>query len=58
VDALTLRKAIQDAVSRAFGLVHAGTYADILWVAEDGSEMVMRVKDACVALQVILESMK
>ncbi|EMD30906.1 hypothetical protein CERSUDRAFT_100878 [Gelatoporia subvermispora B] len=42
-DALTLRKALQDALSQTFGLVAANTYIDILWVAEDGTEVVLRV---------------
>lgn len=37
------RKAIQDALLQSFGLTSANTYVDTLWLAEDGSEAVVRV---------------
>ncbi|OCH92559.1 hypothetical protein OBBRIDRAFT_726545 [Obba rivulosa] len=42
-DALSLRKALQDALAQAFGLVAANTYVDVLWLADDGAEAVVRV---------------
>lgn len=42
-DALTVRKTLQDALMQSFGLVSANTYMDVLWLAEDGSEVVIRV---------------
>lgn len=44
-DALTLRKSIQDALGHSFGIVYSNTYVDVLWVAEDGSEMVIRIAE-------------
>jgi hypothetical protein len=32
VDALAVRKAIQDALMQTFGLSYAGVYVDVLWV--------------------------
>ncbi|KAH9943900.1 hypothetical protein B0H21DRAFT_747489 [Amylocystis lapponica] len=42
-DALTLRKAIQDALGQSFGLVSANTYLDVLWVSGDGTGTVVRI---------------
>ncbi len=42
-DALTLRKTIQDALLQSFGLTSANTYVDVLWVADDGTEVVARL---------------
>jgi hypothetical protein len=42
-DALTIRKAIQDAITQSFG-IYSTTYADVLWVAEDGAETVVRLR--------------
>ena len=47
-DGLTVRKTLQDALLQSFGLISANTYIDILWVAEDGREVVIRVNDRCV----------
>lgn len=44
-DALSIRKAIQDALTQAFGLVSASTHVDVLWLADDGSEMVVRLAE-------------
>ncbi|KAK0460702.1 uncharacterized protein EV420DRAFT_1478451 [Desarmillaria tabescens] len=41
-DALSLRQAIQNALVQTFGIVGGSIYLDILWVAEDGNEMVLR----------------
>lgn len=49
-DALTLRKSIQDALGQSFGMVYSNTYVDVLWVAEDGSELVIRIAERCVFL--------
>ncbi|KZT68022.1 hypothetical protein DAEQUDRAFT_672063 [Daedalea quercina L-15889] len=45
-DALSIRKSIQDAFTQSFGLVSANTYVDILWVADDGSEVVVRLAES------------
>lgn len=42
-DALTLRKTIQDALGQSFGLVYSHTYVDVLWLAEDGTALVVRM---------------
>lgn len=42
-DELILRKIFQNALQQAFGVVTASMYLDILWVAEDGSGIVVRV---------------
>ena len=42
-DAITLRKTIQDALGQSFGMVSSHTYLDILWIGEDGKEMVIRM---------------
>lgn len=44
-DALSIRKSIQDAFAQVFGLVSASTHVDILWVAHDGSEVVVRLAE-------------
>ncbi|KAI0076999.1 hypothetical protein K474DRAFT_1596889 [Panus rudis PR-1116 ss-1] len=41
-EALTVRKIIQDALTQTFGVVGGSTYIDVLWVSEDGSEVVIR----------------
>ena len=43
-DALTIRKLLQDALLQSFGLTSANTQVDILWVAENGTETVLRVR--------------
>ncbi|KAG0706243.1 hypothetical protein DFH29DRAFT_798653 [Suillus ampliporus] len=47
-DALKLRKSMQDGLAETFGIIASGTYLDILWIAESGSEIVIRlsVEDA------------
>lgn len=50
VDDLSARKTIQDALLQAFGLTSANLYIDLLWLAEDGTEAVIRVNQRCVAL--------
>lgn len=47
-DESSLRKTLQDALLQSFGVVTAGTYIDILWIAEDGAETVLRVGSRCV----------
>ncbi len=42
-DILTIRKSIQDALGQSFGLVSSHTYVDVLWIADDGSEVVVRI---------------
>ncbi|RPD63360.1 hypothetical protein L227DRAFT_521441 [Lentinus tigrinus ALCF2SS1-6] len=42
-DVLAIRKSIQDALGQSFGLVSSHTYVDLLWLAEDGSEVVVRI---------------
>ena len=49
-DALTVRKTLQDALMQSFGLVSANTYIDVLWLAEDGSEVVVRVGEGYVTI--------
>ncbi|KAH9852999.1 hypothetical protein C2E23DRAFT_729913 [Lenzites betulinus] len=44
--ALTLRKTIQDALGQSFGLVSSHTYVDILWTADDGSALVVRIGES------------
>ncbi|CAL1698210.1 unnamed protein product [Somion occarium] len=45
-EALSLRKAMQDALSQSFGLISANTYIDVLWLSDDGSQMVVRVSNS------------
>lgn len=47
-DALKLRKAIQDGLAETFGITASGTYLDILWIAESGSEIVIRLSEESV----------
>src|ERR1700730_16069663 len=47
-DTLTLRKILQDALASVFGSTRSGAYLDLLWVNEDGSEMVVRIGNAYV----------
>ncbi|KAG2117724.1 hypothetical protein DEU56DRAFT_747955 [Suillus clintonianus] len=42
-DALRLRKSIQDGLAETFGITASGTYLDILWIAESGFEVVIRL---------------
>lgn len=42
-DALTVRKAFQDALLQSFGLTSANIYIDILRLAENGAEVVVRI---------------
>ncbi|KAL4254698.1 hypothetical protein ABKN59_004442 [Abortiporus biennis] len=42
-DAFTVRKLLQDALLQTFGMTSANIYMDVLWFAEDGSEVVVRV---------------
>ena len=44
-DPLTLRKAFQDALIQTLGITSAGTYMDVLWVAGNGAEVIVRVRD-------------
>jgi hypothetical protein len=41
VDAVTLRKSLQEALTQTFGLSGSGTYIDVLWTGS--SEAVVRV---------------
>ena len=50
-DALTVRKALQDALLQSFGLTAANIYIDILWIAEGGGEVVIRVGSRYVQTQ-------
>ncbi|KIL59984.1 hypothetical protein M378DRAFT_84358 [Amanita muscaria Koide BX008] len=43
LDILYLRKSFQDALSALFGVTSASIYLDILWLADDGSQFVLRV---------------
>ena len=42
-DLLIIRKTIQDALGQTFGLVSSHTYLDILWLAQDGTALVIRI---------------
>ena len=42
-DVLAIRKTMQDALGQSFGLVSSHIYVDVLWLAEDGSEVVVRI---------------
>lgn len=44
-DALKLRKAMQDGLMETFGITASGAYLDILWIAESGSEVVIRLSE-------------
>ncbi len=48
LDVLNLRKIIANALSQMFGLLAEGTYLDILSLAEDGTECILRVRSECV----------
>jgi hypothetical protein len=41
-DALAIRKALQDSLAQSFGVTSSNTYMDVLWVAENGIEAVIR----------------
>lgn len=41
-DALTLRKALQESLTLSFGIIFSKSHLDILWVAENGSEVIIR----------------
>lgn len=43
-DALTIRKAVSDALSQTFGLSVESTYVDVLSIAKSGQECVLRVR--------------
>lgn len=43
-DALTIRKLLQDALLQSFGLTSANTYMDILWLSEEGTDVVIRLR--------------
>ena len=45
-DPIRIRKSIQDALSQSFGLTSASTYLDILWIADDGNQSVVRTGPA------------
>lgn len=47
-DALTLRKALQDTLNQSFGTTSSSIYLDILWVASDGGQFVIRVRQGLV----------
>lgn len=34
---------MQDSLAEAFGVTASGTYLDILWIAEDGSNVILRI---------------
>jgi hypothetical protein len=42
-DALKLRKTMQDGLAEVFGVTASGTYLDILWIAEGGSDVIIRL---------------
>ncbi|KAG6899622.1 hypothetical protein C0993_008564 [Termitomyces sp. T159_Od127] len=42
-DALGLRKTLQDALTQTFGITSAGLYIDVLWLAADAGEAVIRI---------------
>ncbi len=44
-DTLSLRQAIQSALVQTFGIAGGSIYLDILWVVEDGNEMVLRTNE-------------
>ncbi|KAG6890130.1 hypothetical protein C0995_011423 [Termitomyces sp. Mi166 len=41
-DGLSLRKILQDALTQTFGVTSAGLYIDVLWMAEDSSECIIK----------------
>ncbi|EPQ55951.1 hypothetical protein GLOTRDRAFT_138663 [Gloeophyllum trabeum ATCC 11539] len=43
---LTIRKGIQDSLAQTFGITRSGTHVDILWTAEDFSEVLIRTDPA------------
>ncbi|KAI0742877.1 hypothetical protein C8Q80DRAFT_1109328 [Daedaleopsis nitida] len=45
-DILTIRKTTQDALGQSFGLVSSHTYIDILWLADDGAAVVLRLGES------------
>ncbi|KAF6750387.1 hypothetical protein DFP72DRAFT_910985 [Ephemerocybe angulata] len=47
-DALTLRKALADALEAAFGIVGGSVRVDVLAVLEEGRGCVVRVDEGCV----------
>ena len=54
VDAITLRKSIQDALGQSFGIVSSHTYLDVLWIDELGEELVIRIGQRYAYLNCIL----
>ncbi|TFY62602.1 hypothetical protein EVG20_g6646 [Dentipellis fragilis] len=49
---LIVRRAIQEALSQAFGATASNTYVDILYVADNGEVAVVRTSPRCVTLPV------
>lgn len=43
-DALTVRKHIQDALLQSFGLTSANLQTDILWIDDNGTDVVLRLR--------------
>ncbi|KAF8502992.1 hypothetical protein BU17DRAFT_58645 [Hysterangium stoloniferum] len=45
-EGLTIRKLLEIAMLQSFGVTRAGTYMDVLWISEEGHEVVIRIADA------------
>ncbi|KAI0092351.1 hypothetical protein BDY19DRAFT_884416 [Irpex rosettiformis] len=43
-DALTIRKLLQDALLQSFGLTSANIQLDLLWIADNGTETILRAR--------------
>ena len=48
LNSLSLRKSLQDSLDSLFGVTSASIYVDILWLADDGSQLILRVNEQSV----------
>ncbi|KAF9009867.1 hypothetical protein BDZ89DRAFT_1024652 [Hymenopellis radicata] len=44
IDPFTIRQTMNNALIQTFGIVGGSLYIDVLWVAQDGSETVVKVR--------------
>ncbi|KAF8900667.1 hypothetical protein CPB85DRAFT_155404 [Mucidula mucida] len=44
IDPFTIRQVMNNALIQTFGVVGGSIYIDVLWVAQDGSETVVKVR--------------
>ncbi|TFK71229.1 hypothetical protein BDN72DRAFT_837985 [Pluteus cervinus] len=44
-DIFRIRKVLETALTQSFGITAAGTQLDVLWLADTGEEVIIRVQD-------------